>query len=89
MAKRGEKVDYLGIVLSGKLLIKHYDSVYGVLTVGDLIGYMAWVGLGGTDEHKFTILGEKEGYIAVLPFEVLNVMSKRDPGLVNEPPSNS
>ena len=83
LAKRGEKVDYLGIILSGKLLIKQYDRVYGFMGMGDMIGYMAWVGLKGTDEHKFNILGEKEGYVAILPYDVIKLMNKRDPSLVN------
>ena len=84
LAKRGEKVDYLGIVLSGKLLVKHYDQVYGFMGMGDMIGYMAWIGLKGTEEHKFNILGEKEGYVAILPYEALNLMNKRDPSLVSD-----
>ena len=39
------------------------------LTMGDLIGYMNWVGLPGANPNRFDLRGEKDGYIAVLETE--------------------
>lgn len=44
---KGEAVEYLAIVLSGKLLIKTEDAGVGTLEMGDLIGYMAYLDLPG------------------------------------------
>lgn len=76
-------MDYLGIVLSGSLLMKQYDRVYGFMSMGDMIGYMAWMSFLGCEEHSFNVRGEKEGYIAILPFKSLKAMYKRDPVLVS------
>jgi CRP-like cAMP-binding protein len=40
LAKKDEKIDYFGIVISGRALVTSESTVFGFLETGDMIGYM-------------------------------------------------
>ena len=47
IAKKGEHLDYLGFILSGRILAVDLEMTIGALTMGEVIGYMNWIGLPG------------------------------------------
>lgn len=60
IAKKGEELDFLAIVLSGRILTVDQEIAVSALTMGDIIGYMNWTNLPGFDrfhsEHLRTDL---------------------------------
>lgn len=47
IAKKNENLDFLAIILSGRILAIDLEIPVSSLTMGDLIGYMNWIGLPG------------------------------------------
>lgn len=47
LTKKGEEVDYFGIILTGRALVTSADKVYGYLEKGDMIGYMSFLKMPG------------------------------------------
>lgn len=47
ITKRGEKVDFMGIFLSGSALIQLGDKKFGYMKMGDFVGYMAFLEIPG------------------------------------------
>lgn len=64
-------------------MLNKNDETFGYLSMGDMVGYMPLLKVPGTACHKFDIKGEKEGYIAIIKYEELIVLLKRDPVIVS------
>ncbi len=79
LAKRGELVDYIGFLLSGRALMEIDNKIYGFLELGDIIGYMGAVNLPGNLAHVFDIVGEQEGFVLAVRLSELKLMSKLKP----------
>ena len=47
LTKRSEKVDFFGILLSGRAFLTIEAKVYGYIDEGDFIGYMNYLKLKG------------------------------------------
>lgn len=47
LARKGEKIDYFGILLSGSLLVQQYGDTYALMSAGEMIGYMTLCDLKG------------------------------------------
>lgn len=77
--KKNDGVDYFGIIISGRALVSSEGTVFGYLETGDMIGYLNFSKLEGTNNSYFDISGEKEGYIAAIRIEDYKTMSKKSP----------
>lgn len=47
LAKKGEIVDYFGILIAGRALISSEGTVFGYLETSDMIGYMNFAKIQG------------------------------------------
>lgn len=47
VAKKGESLDFVAVVLSGRILAVDMEMPVSALTMGDLIGYMTWLNIPG------------------------------------------
>lgn len=47
IAKKDEKIDYFGILISGRALVTSENTVFSYLETGDMIGYLNFTKLEG------------------------------------------
>jgi len=52
LTKRNEKVDFFGILMSGRAFLTIEAKVYGYIDEGDFIGYMNYLKLKGYFSYK-------------------------------------
>lgn len=79
LVRRGEKVDWLGILLAGEALVSVELLKLGYLAVGDMIGYMGTLKLDGNETHKFDVSARSEGYLAVVFADDIANMPRKAP----------
>lgn len=77
----GEKTDFFGFVLSGRVLITKDERIHNALNPGEVLGYLPFLHLPGTDVNHFTLKGEREGFVAVMRFDDLKIFAKKHPGI--------
>ncbi len=56
-------MDYIGILLSGRVGYKTEKGTYSLLDMGKIIGGMTLLGMEGTAYHLFDIVGDVDGYV--------------------------
>jgi len=81
IVQKNEPMEYFGIVVGGKLLIKQDSRVIGHLGAGDVLGYMAYMDFNGAKVSPFDIVADLEGYLAVFRFDEFKMLSKKEPQL--------
>jgi len=84
LVRRGEKVEWLGIILSGEALVTVEFLSLGRLSVGDMIGYMGSLKLEGNETHKFDVVTTVEGYLAVIFADDIGNLSRKVPRMATK-----
>jgi hypothetical protein len=84
LVRRGERVEWLGIVMSGNALVTVDFMKLGRLTVGDMIGYMGTLKLDGNETHKFDVIATTDGYLAVIFAEDIGNLSRKAPRMATK-----
>ena len=79
ITKKGEPIDYFGIIVHGRAYICHDYKNMKTLEVGDMIGYMNAADFTHRENHLFTINAKTDGIIAILAFSELKAESRKSP----------
>lgn len=82
MVSKGEEVDWFGIIILGSCIVTADNVKVNTLGIGDMIGYMKFSGMFDKPEnekHRFDIIGEDNGYLALIPFAELRSLFRRFP----------
>jgi hypothetical protein len=74
-----EEVQFIGLVLSGKILQLKQEKIISYLETGEFLGYYPWFKLRGTLMSRFNYLAESDGYIALLTYAEMKLIQKKDP----------
>ncbi|CAG9315660.1 unnamed protein product [Blepharisma stoltei] len=82
IVRRGEIVEWFGIVLSGGGVVSSDFLKLGVVGVGDLIGYMGVLELKDNARHRFDIIANDDGYISVFYLEDIKAMHRKQTKIV-------
>jgi CRP-like cAMP-binding protein len=79
VAKTGERLAWVGVLLLGKLGVYNGGMKVTMLSVGDLIGYMAL--MPGMRNHALDFVALESGYIAMMLLTDLQRLSATHPGI--------
>jgi len=82
LVSKGEEVDWFGIIILGSCIVTADNVKVNTLGIGDMIGYMKFSGMFDKPEnekHRFDIIGEDNGYLALIPFAELRSLFRRFP----------
>ncbi len=83
ICKKGDEVDYYGLFLHGQAFISLDHQKLRTLSIGDMIGFMLVSELNVKDtKHKYDIIAETDGVIAVFPFGEFKSESRKNPQAV-------
>ena len=74
-----EEVQFIGLVLSGKILQLKHEKIMSYLETGELFGYYPWFKLRGTLLSNFNYLAESDGYVALITYAEMKLIQKKDP----------
>ena len=69
IVRRGEAVEWLGIIIYGSAIATLNDVKIASLDIGAMIGYMGLTEIPGNDKHHFDIRAESEGYLCSISFK--------------------
>lgn len=72
-------MDWFGIVLFGSILLNKNNVKVKTLDIGDMIGYMAISDSPNNKKHELDILGDSDGYVALINFGELRQTFRRYP----------
>jgi len=79
ICRKGDFVDYFGILVHGEAFITHEYKSMKTLKLGSMIGFMAAADCTQRDQHPVTIVAKSDGIMAVLPFAEIKVESRKQP----------
>lgn len=82
IARRGEIVEWFGLVLTGNAIISSDFLKLGEVSVGDLIGYMGTLDLKDNSRHRFDIIANQDGYISVFYMDDIKTMPRKQAKIV-------
>ena len=68
MCKKGEEIDFLAIVIHGALFVSLDHQKIRSLGISEMIGFMAVSELSIKEKHKYDIIAESDGLIAIISF---------------------
>ena len=73
-------MDFFGLFLHGQAFISLDHQKMKTLSIGDMIGFMFVSELAVKDsKHKFDIIADSDGLLAVFPFGEFKSESRRNP----------
>lgn len=76
LTKKGDFVDYFGILLSGSAFVLMNDRNQKTMKIGDTIGQAFAADFTQNEVHACTIIASMDGLIAVIPFGELKTLMK-------------
>ena len=79
ITKKGDEVDYFGIILHGTAFASVDHQRFRTLQIGDMIGFMAVSELTAVMKHKYDVIAESDGIIALIPFGEIKSESRKNP----------
>jgi len=79
---KDEEIEWFGIILSGNIAAKSKEITFEIIQPGDMIGAMGICGYQNNLQHKFTLIGQKDGFLAVITINELQILAKANPSLV-------
>ena len=79
MCKKGDDIDFFAIVLHGSLFASVDHQRLRSIHIGDMLGFMAVSELSQATRHKFDVIADTDGILAVLPFGEIKSESRRNP----------
>jgi CRP-like cAMP-binding protein len=79
VCKKGDEVDFFGILIHGTVFASVEHNRFRTLQIGDMFGYMEISELSPGTRHKFDVIAESDGMIAVLPFGEIKTESRKNP----------
>jgi len=86
ICKQGEDIDFFGIIVHGQTFVCMEHQKIKTLEIGEMIGFMCLSELAGTKpeggKHKYDIIAETDGIIALLPFGEIKSESRKNPQIV-------
>lgn len=82
IVRRGEAVEWFGIILYGSAIATLNDVKIASLDIGAMIGYMALTEIPGNERHHFDIRAESEGYMCFISFKEVRQLIRRIPQIV-------
>ena len=89
IVRRGETVDWFGIILYGSAIATLNDVKIASLDIGAMIGYMAMTEIPGNERHHFDIRAESEGYLCFISFKEARQLIRRALQIVSHSPALS
>lgn len=84
LCKKGEPVDFLGIVVHGTLFVEGETSNLKELKIGDMIGHNVISEFTERPDHPSTIKAKTDGLIAVMPAAEIKYEMRRVPDAVSQ-----
>ncbi len=82
ICKKYEEIDFFGIILHGQTFISLDHVKVQTLGIGDMIGFMQlseFISSKEGSKHKYDIIAETDGIIAMLPFGEIKSESRKNP----------
>ncbi len=79
MCKKGDEVDFFGILIHGTVFASVEHNRFRTLQIGEMFGYMEISEMSPSIRHKFDVIAETDGMIACLPFGEIKVESRKNP----------
>eukprot|EP00347_Sterkiella_histriomuscorum_P003182 403365276 len=82
ICKKGEDIDFYGLFLHGEAFVSIDNYKIKTLSIGDMIGFMQLSEMVNSKEgakHKYDIIAETDGILAVLPFGEIKSESRKFP----------
>lgn len=79
ICKRGDEVDFFGLLIHGAVFASVEHQRFRTLQLGDMIGFMSVSELTSSHKHKYDVIAETDGILAVLPFGEIKSESRRSP----------
>lgn len=76
LTKKGDFVDYFGIILAGSAFVLMNDRNQKTLKIGDTIGQSFAADFTQNEIHSCTIIASMEGLLAVVPFGEMKTLMK-------------
>ena len=76
-----EEVQFIGLLLSGKVLLLDQQRIVSYLETGEFFGYMPYFKLPGTLSAKFQYVAEGEGCVAIITIQDFKLLQKKDPSV--------
>jgi hypothetical protein len=72
-------VDYFGIILHGQCFASVEHSRFRTMQIGDMLGFMSISELTSSTKHKFDVIAETDGIIALVAFGELKSEVRKNP----------
>jgi CRP-like cAMP-binding protein len=79
ICKKGDEIDFFGILLHGGVFASIEHNRIRSLQIGEMFGYMALSELSPQTRYKFDVIAESDGMIAILPFGEIKSESRKAP----------
>ena len=79
ICKKGDDVDFFGILIHGIVFASIEHNRFRTLQIGDMFGYMEISELSPSTRHKFDVIAETDGMLACLPFGEIKFESRKSP----------
>lgn len=79
LCKKGDEVDFFGVLLHGTVFASVEHNRFRTLQIGEMFGFMELSELSNTTRHKFDVIAETDGMIACLPFGEIKTESRKSP----------
>lgn len=79
ICKKGDDMDFFGIIIHGVAFASAEHQRFRSYNIGDMLGFMAVSELSPSTKHKYDVIAESDGLIAVLPYGEIKSESRKNP----------